>query len=104
MSKRLTFREIQEEITNRRDQIMTLRCEIAMLVGLCEKKGHQIVPRLADIREQLKKDKWASTGAYCKACGKDFGWWCPESPDHICHYDKGDSDQCDFCGMPSERK
>lgn len=27
-----------------------------------------------------------SQSAYCKICGIDFGWYCPESPDHACHY------------------
>lgn len=22
----------------------------------------------------------------CAICGSEFGWWCPASPDHICHY------------------
>lgn len=29
--------------------------------------------------------------AVCEICGKHFGWWCPDSPDHVCHYD------CDYC-------
>jgi hypothetical protein len=40
------------------------------------------------------------------ACG-DYSddWYCPQSPDHVCHYDaKGDFDQCDYCGQPEERK
>lgn len=76
-------------------------------------------------------------GAICKNCedGRSwnlfkFGWYCPESPDHICHYysdlDEDEryvdsingerivledydgkyetSDQCIFCGQPEERK
>jgi hypothetical protein len=43
-------------------------------------------------------------GAVC-ACGiYADDWYCPESPDHVCHYDDGDFDQCDFCGQPEERK
>jgi hypothetical protein len=41
--------------------------------------------------------------ASCAICGQDFGWWCPKSPDHYCHYDKGDYG-CDYCGEPDERK
>jgi hypothetical protein len=40
----------------------------------------------------------------CAICGHDFGWWCPKSPDHYCHYDKGNEDSCDYCGQPEERK
>lgn len=25
-------------------------------------------------------------GVYCPICRKEFGWWCPKSPDHVCHY------------------
>jgi hypothetical protein len=31
-------------------------------------------------------------------------WYCPKSKDHLCHYDKGNEDECDFCGNPEERK
>ena len=24
--------------------------------------------------------------AVCTDCGKNKGWWCPDSPDHLCHY------------------
>jgi len=24
--------------------------------------------------------------AACAVCGTRFGWWCPDSPDHACHY------------------
>ncbi len=24
--------------------------------------------------------------AECQDCNSHFGWWCPNSPDHICHY------------------
>ena len=24
--------------------------------------------------------------AVCAVCGAGFGWWCPDSPDHACHY------------------
>jgi len=65
---------------------------------------------------------------YCNICKKDFGWWCPDSPDHTCHYFSMDGmvelldgttierpkgaidpqyeteDQCLFCGQPEERK
>ena len=67
-------------------------------------------------------------GAYCAICDKSFGWYCANSPDHICHYfskdgkitlidgtnvqkpvdspDKGhqSEDWCLYCGEPEERK
>lgn len=73
-------------------------------------------------------------GAECTECGKDFGWWCPNSPDHVCHYPNEiiptrgviklingtyyhtditmyyrqlvevNNDNCIHCGQPAERK
>lgn len=66
-------------------------------------------------------------GAVCDTCGSGFGWYCPESPDHTCHYnsvnglvtlidgrtvpipeehdpDYESDDSCIFCGEPDERK
>ena len=41
--------------------------------------------------------------AECSVCGRDFDWWCPESPNHVCRYSESE-DWCDFCGQPLERK
>jgi len=27
---------------------------------------------------------WGS--AFCETCGEDYNWYCPDSPDHTCHY------------------
>ena len=47
-------------------------------------------------------------GATCAVCTLDLGWWCPDSPDHVCDYSQPDGsydeDQCRFCGDPEERK
>jgi len=88
----------------------------------------------------MKKDKpdsflgeypnWGS--ATCETCGKRYDWYCPDSPDHTCHYfsfpgyaminyvklidgthhalpkehdpNSEQIDQCIFCGEPEERK
>jgi len=81
-------------------QIRHLSEELGRIVSRCK---HVIVPRDLEIDEKLKMDMWASTGAYCLICGLHFGWWCPKSPDHTCHYSKTE-DSCDYCGMPRERK
>lgn len=50
---------------------------------------------------------WGSSGggAQCVLCGETSdSWYCPKSLDHLCHYDNGNYDQCDFCGEPEERK
>ena len=66
-------------------------------------------------------------GAVCSICNQHFGWWCPDSPDHSCHYYSKDGkvelrngslvdvpknhdpyyetdDCCIFCENPDERK
>lgn len=58
----------------------------------------------------------------CSICGKDLGWWCPNSPHHYCEYfgnHRGghpgrngwsyegewyDEDNCIYCCQPEERK
>lgn len=65
--------------------------------------------------------------AWCSVCGEHFGWYCPDSPDHGCHYDSYQGmvelsdgtkvpvpkyhdadyetdDDCIFCHQPNERK
>lgn len=67
--------------------------------------------------------------AWCAICGNDLGHYCPESPDHACHYftnndgkielsdgtivdvpneehdpDYETDDDCLFCHAPQERK
>jgi len=46
-------------------------------------------------------EKYSS--AVCGVCFRDFGWWCPESENHICTYSERE-DWCDHCGQPEERK
>lgn len=95
---------LKAKIEKLQQQIRSLSAELGKTASRCEKVGgHVIVPRDLEIDEKLKTDKWASTSASCLICGLDFGWWCPKSPDHICHYSKTD-DSCDYCGMPNERK
>jgi hypothetical protein len=42
-------------------------------------------------------------GARCCICNVNHGWYCPDSPDHSCHYSQS-YDSCDHCGEPEERK
>ena len=35
---------------------------------------------------EQEEDKWGYGSAYCHDCGKYFGWYCPDSPDHRCYY------------------
>lgn len=45
--------------------------------------------------------------AHCAICDNYFGWWCPDSKDHQCHYNDEEDpmrDDCLFCHQPEERK
>lgn len=39
----------------------------------------------ADCKHTIVQTK-SYGGAYCKDCNTNYGWWCPDSPDHLCHY------------------
>jgi hypothetical protein len=45
------------------------------------------------------------SSAHCRICNEPFGWWCPKSPDNLCHYDyRTNGEYCIYCGQPEERK
>jgi hypothetical protein len=67
------------------------------------------VQRIAELRKAhvhvWDSDPKFPEGARCIVCDESARqWYCPKSPDHLCHYDKGDFDQCDYCGQPEERQ
>jgi hypothetical protein len=69
---------------------------------------HAVAPLTTTPEEYYKDDQWRSDGAHCEGCGRDFGWYCPDSPKHICDYEyepgRFNSDDCIHCHMPDERK
>jgi hypothetical protein len=83
----MTSRELKEAIEQLRAQISELNRKLWTLEEECPH----------DIQRHYNS-------MHCVICGEDFGWWCPNSPDHYCHYDKGNDDSCDYCGQPDERK
>ena len=67
------------------------------------------VQRINELRKahvhEWEQDPKFPGNARCIVCGQTADpWYCPKSPDHVCHYDRGNLDQCDFCGEPEERK
>lgn len=64
---------------------------------------HKFIP--SNPRTQ-KDDQYS--GVVCEYCDIDVqGWYCPDSPDHLCDYDLDNDpcrDYCLFCGEPEERK
>jgi ribonuclease HI len=80
-----------------------------------------------EFNESEDEDADGSYSGYCVVCNEYFGHYCPESPDHVCHYQThagkitlitGEEinapedhnpnyetwDMCIFCGGPEERK
>lgn len=93
--ERVLKRNIEELRKNINETVGELGRCVHELCRICEEHGHKIVPRDLDIDEQLTQNRFASTGAYCVVCGKEFGWWCPKSPDYYCQYT---GQKCDVCG------
>lgn len=71
--------------------------ELNNLLTACK---HEIAEKEPQIWGGYKHYGYAS----CWVCGYDFySWYCPDSPDHLCHYSKN-YDSCDYCHQPEERK
>jgi DNA-directed RNA polymerase subunit RPC12/RpoP len=76
----------------------------------------QVRARIDELNDELRQLKNGCThtivkkygSAVCDICGKEMGWYCPDSPDHICDYEQEDGeydeDSCRYCGHPDERK
>jgi hypothetical protein len=62
-------RELRDMIKIEKMKLESCQIKLDMLLKLCK---HSIV----------KKHEFV----VCEVCGDEFGWWCPESPDHACHY------------------
>jgi len=86
--EKLTKKEekLCQDINTCREIISTTEMDLRVLLVKCH---HKIIKEYES--------------AVCIICGKNFGWWCPKSPDHFCHYSES-YDSCDFCGEPEERK
>lgn len=82
-------------------KVREAQSELNKLIWECSRRGHVVT----------KREK--SGGAYCAICRIPLGWWCPKSPDHLCHYPNEEGyekyenvywENCVFCGEPNERK
>jgi hypothetical protein len=61
------------------------------------------VPHLHDWqRDRLHPRMGAARCILCHRLADAF--YCPASPDHLCHYANGDEDCCDYCAQPRVRK
>lgn len=68
--------KIADEIKMRREAIREHEEAIRELKRNC----HHVIP------EQEPDEYGGYWGAECAGCGERFGWYCPSSPDHACHY------------------
>lgn len=57
-----------------------------------------------DIHKHTWERDPVSGAAVCKCSMHADAWFCPTSPDKLCHYEKGKFDSCIHCGQPEERK
>jgi len=99
----MTLEERHSQVKNLTMRIRSLEAERYALQKACP---HEIIVP-PNFYEKLKEDQWHSASAICKGCDTHFGWFCPNSPDHICNYkhESGRYDGiCRYCGMPDERK
>lgn len=87
----------------RKERISQLRLEYGKLDAEMKKLKAD-----CDCMSSIKK---VHDSAKCDVCGKDYGWWCPDSPNHVCDYEHkdkhgtyDDEDDCKYCHSPEERK
>ena len=115
----MTPAERKAKIKELNDRGRELRSEAYDLAQACQ---HKIV-----VLPTPPPDEHGYGFAECEGCDCDFGWYCPDSPDHICHYhtDEGKvelidgtlvdpppghdgedeyNEWCLYCGHPDERK
>jgi hypothetical protein len=91
-----------------------------------EQKVAEIKKLQHELREMEAACKHVVSDGTCTICKQHFGWGCDVSPDLVCHYEcevcdgevelisgtlvvaptdlQGYSEDCIYCGEPSERK
>ena len=66
------------------------KAKIMMLKESLKTKNSELYKLIDECPHTLNKfNKEAEddcTSAVCEICGSLFGWYCPKSPDHACHY------------------
>jgi hypothetical protein len=89
-----TARQVCAQIQTAEHQLRQLRAQLAQLQLSCT---HVVAP----------VTRHESTHGYCIKCSyQPPGWYCPDSPDHACHYAEDDTacDNCLYCHQPDARK
>ena len=99
---------IQKQVLEKEHVHVVAQAKLGLLKRECETLGHLIAPSWAREHERLGGGDFG--GAHCLICLESFGWYCPDSPDHLCHYEDkpypktGSPEICIYCGYPGERK
>jgi len=111
ISSRFKIYNVQKQILEQIHIREVAKRKLDLLKRECEIVGHLIAPTSAG------EETWQSDteprgefgGAQCLICFESFGWYCPDSPDHLCHYEDkpypktGSPEVCIYCGYPEER-
>lgn len=138
-----TVAEFKEALANVKAELHVMKMMLAPLrkryQDLKKTCPHNIVCNVCHTNEKecAPDREFGHLGAECDICelgsefDEDLGWFCPDSPDHLCHYFSQEhnqqrcvellsgqlhplslnhkrewetDDQCIFCGNPDERK
>jgi hypothetical protein len=89
--RRALIADVKEQIRIAQMMMQPLTSRLRNLIETCP---HEIVCSECLTNDpECKADRvWGHGGAECSVCeyGSDFcedlGWYCPDSPDHLCHY------------------
>lgn len=83
-----------EKVTHLLNELRQMERMIGRLINtIVENCEHEIINTAPDKLWGVAKCKW---------CDKEFGWYCPNSEDHLCCYENGE--YCKHCHQPWERK
>lgn len=124
----ITYKQLQEDFSLQQNVVKKVRQNLFHYLKDDSNSYGKLFYRAKDKCEHNIVGKIDSY-AKCDICQENFGWFCPQSPDHVCHYytdnetglivlRNGDTvkpapdhdsryethDECLFCGSPDERR
>lgn len=104
----IAYRENQMNNEQRHDRIKELTDDLKANPDPRSVELNKLVTSCPHEIKDKEPEIWGNHKYYgsalCWICGHYFGgWYCPDSPDHLCHYSKS-YDCCDYCHQPEERK
>lgn len=108
-----------------------LKQRIAALTKEVKEKEKQLGLLISECACPTEFIEQRGMSAFCSICGRSYGWYCPDSPDHVCHpeyeldeengkftlklhngktyqmtarWQQTYGNDCVFCNQPEERK